>query len=147
MGTAAEKTGLVEREDEMSDTPRTNNAAGDGTTVPADFAADLERELEIAKAFHDVAVTERNFERVVSSRLQRELATTKAEVEKAEVVVENSYIEIKRMRKENLKLEDEIEKLRAALDATRDYLYDRSSLSSFDLDEMYVAAVGAKETK
>jgi hypothetical protein len=31
----------------MSDTPRTNNAAlsGDGTTVPADFAADLEQEL------------------------------------------------------------------------------------------------------
>jgi hypothetical protein len=34
----------------MSDTPRTNNAAGDGTTVPADFAADLERELNEAKA-------------------------------------------------------------------------------------------------
>jgi hypothetical protein len=36
----------------MSDTPRTNNAAlsGDGTTVPADFAADLERELATAKA-------------------------------------------------------------------------------------------------
>jgi len=36
----------------MSDTPRTNNAAlhGDGTTVPADFSADLERELTAAKA-------------------------------------------------------------------------------------------------
>jgi hypothetical protein len=36
----------------MTDTPRTNNAAlhGDGTTVPADFAADLERELNAAKA-------------------------------------------------------------------------------------------------
>jgi hypothetical protein len=36
----------------MSDTPRTDNAAlhGDGTTVPADFAADLERELNAAKA-------------------------------------------------------------------------------------------------
>jgi hypothetical protein len=33
-----------------SDTPRTDNAAGDGTTVPADFAADLERELNEAKA-------------------------------------------------------------------------------------------------
>jgi hypothetical protein len=35
-----------------SDTPRTNNAAlhGEGTTVPADFAADLERELATAKA-------------------------------------------------------------------------------------------------
>ena len=33
-----------------SDTPRTDNAAGDGTTVPADFAADLERELNAAKA-------------------------------------------------------------------------------------------------
>jgi hypothetical protein len=29
----------------MTDTPRTDNAAGDGTTVPADFAADLECEL------------------------------------------------------------------------------------------------------
>jgi len=36
----------------MIDTPRTDNAAlnGDGTTVPADFAADLERELTAAKA-------------------------------------------------------------------------------------------------
>jgi len=34
----------------MTDTPRTDNAAGDGTTVPADFAADLERELNAAKA-------------------------------------------------------------------------------------------------
>ena len=36
----------------MSDTPRTDNAAlhGDGTTVPADFAADLERELNAARA-------------------------------------------------------------------------------------------------
>jgi hypothetical protein len=36
----------------MTDTPRTDNAAlsGDGTTVPADFAADLERELNEAKA-------------------------------------------------------------------------------------------------
>jgi hypothetical protein len=34
----------------MTDTPRTNNAAGNGTTVPADFAADLERELNAAKA-------------------------------------------------------------------------------------------------
>jgi hypothetical protein len=33
-----------------SDTPRTDNVAGDGTTVPADFAADLERELNEAKA-------------------------------------------------------------------------------------------------
>ena len=33
-----------------SDTPRTDNAAGDGTSVPADFAADLERELNAAKA-------------------------------------------------------------------------------------------------
>jgi hypothetical protein len=35
-----------------STTPRTDNAAmhGDGTTVPADFAADLERELAAAKA-------------------------------------------------------------------------------------------------
>jgi hypothetical protein len=28
-----------------SDTPRTDNAACDGTTVPADFAADLECEI------------------------------------------------------------------------------------------------------
>jgi hypothetical protein len=41
---------LAEREDEMSDTPRTDAAACDGTTVPADFAADLERELNEAKA-------------------------------------------------------------------------------------------------
>jgi hypothetical protein len=34
----------------MTDTPRTDAAAGDGTTVPADFAADLERELNAAKA-------------------------------------------------------------------------------------------------
>jgi hypothetical protein len=36
----------------MTDTPRTDNAAlsGDGTTVPADFAADLERELNEARA-------------------------------------------------------------------------------------------------
>ena len=34
----------------MTDTPRTDNAANDGTTVPADFAADLERELAAAKA-------------------------------------------------------------------------------------------------
>ena len=34
----------------MTDTPRTDAAAGDGTTVPADFAADLERELNEAKA-------------------------------------------------------------------------------------------------
>ena len=34
----------------MSDTPRTDNAAGDGATVPADFAADLERELNAALA-------------------------------------------------------------------------------------------------
>ena len=34
----------------MSDTPRTDNAAGDGTTVPADFAADLKRELDASKA-------------------------------------------------------------------------------------------------
>jgi hypothetical protein len=35
-----------------STTPRTDNAAlhGDGTTVPADFAADLKRELSAAKA-------------------------------------------------------------------------------------------------
>jgi hypothetical protein len=35
-----------------SDTPRTDNAAlhGDGTTVPADFAADLEREINASKA-------------------------------------------------------------------------------------------------
>jgi hypothetical protein len=33
-----------------SDTPRTDAAAGDGTTVPADFAADLECELNEAKA-------------------------------------------------------------------------------------------------
>jgi hypothetical protein len=33
-----------------SDTPRTDAAACDGTTVPADFAADLERELDAAKA-------------------------------------------------------------------------------------------------
>jgi hypothetical protein len=35
-----------------SDTPRTDNAAphGGGTTVPADFAADLEFELNEAKA-------------------------------------------------------------------------------------------------
>jgi chromosome segregation ATPase len=50
MGTAAEEAGLVEREDEMTKTPRTDNAAGDGTTVPADFAADLERELNEARA-------------------------------------------------------------------------------------------------
>jgi hypothetical protein len=39
----------------MSDTPRTDNAAlhGDGTTVPADFAADLERELATARAIAD----------------------------------------------------------------------------------------------
>jgi hypothetical protein len=35
----------------MTDTPRTNNAAtGDGTTVPADFAADLECETSELKA-------------------------------------------------------------------------------------------------
>jgi hypothetical protein len=34
----------------MSDTPRTDNAACDGTTVPADFAADLECEIAAAKA-------------------------------------------------------------------------------------------------
>jgi phage shock protein A len=34
----------------MTDTPRTDAAAGDGTTVPADFAADLERELNEARA-------------------------------------------------------------------------------------------------
>jgi hypothetical protein len=36
----------------MSPTPRTNNAAlhGDGTTVPADFAADLECKLAASKA-------------------------------------------------------------------------------------------------
>ena len=34
----------------MSDTPRTDNAAGHGTTVPADFAADVERELNAALA-------------------------------------------------------------------------------------------------
>jgi hypothetical protein len=34
----------------MTDTPRTDAAACDGTTVPADFAADLERELAAAKA-------------------------------------------------------------------------------------------------
>jgi phage shock protein A len=33
-----------------SDMPRTDAAACDGTTVPADFAADLERELNEAKA-------------------------------------------------------------------------------------------------
>jgi hypothetical protein len=36
-----------------SDTPRTDNAACDGTTVPADFAADLERELTTARAIAD----------------------------------------------------------------------------------------------
>jgi len=44
-------------------------------------------------------------------------------------------------------LRAEVERLREALDATRDYLYDRSSLSPVDLDEMYVAAGGARETK
>ena len=34
----------------MTDTPRTDAAACDGTTVPADFAADVERELNAAKA-------------------------------------------------------------------------------------------------
>jgi hypothetical protein len=34
----------------MTDTLRTDAAAGDGTTVPADFAADLECELNEAKA-------------------------------------------------------------------------------------------------
>jgi uncharacterized membrane protein len=36
-----------------SDTPRTDNVAGDGTTVPADFAADLERELAAMTARAD----------------------------------------------------------------------------------------------
>jgi predicted nucleic acid-binding Zn-ribbon protein len=34
----------------MTDTPRTDAAACDGTTVPADFAADLEREIAELKA-------------------------------------------------------------------------------------------------
>jgi hypothetical protein len=34
----------------MTETPRTDAAAGDGTTVPADFAADLECELAAAHA-------------------------------------------------------------------------------------------------
>jgi len=34
----------------MTDTPRTDAAAGDGITVPADFAADLECEIAELKA-------------------------------------------------------------------------------------------------
>ena len=43
----------------MSDTPRTDNAAGDGTTVPADFAADLEREVNAMTARAEKAEAER----------------------------------------------------------------------------------------
>ena len=58
----------------------------------------------------------------------------------ADIIGGDCAVELRRLHTEN-------ERLRAALDATRDYLYDRSSLSPVDLDEMYVAAVGAKETK
>jgi len=45
----------------MTDTPRTDNAAlsGDGTTVPADFAADLEREVNAMTARAEKAEAER----------------------------------------------------------------------------------------
>lgn len=51
----------------------------------AELRAEVERlegELAIAKAFHDLAVKERNFERVASSRLQSELNTARTEAER-----------------------------------------------------------------
>jgi hypothetical protein len=76
-----------------SDTPRTDNAACDGTTVPADFAADLERELTAAKAEVELrALLERRrkkheatFLELVIARRERAEAVQRAEKAKAEV--------------------------------------------------------------
>jgi hypothetical protein len=78
MVTVTEKTGLVEREDEMSDTPRTDNAASEGTTVPADFAADLERELNAMIAERDAG----NAALANVARLMDSVSKAEAEVEK-----------------------------------------------------------------
>jgi hypothetical protein len=67
----------------MSDTPRTDNAAGDGTTVPADFAADLERELAAMTARAD------ELHKLYDDVLDR--------AEKAEAEVERLWAELARL--------------------------------------------------
>jgi uncharacterized small protein (DUF1192 family) len=62
----------------MSDTPRTDNAAGDGATVPADFAADLERELAAMTAERDAG----NAALVNVARLMDSVSKAEAEVER-----------------------------------------------------------------
>jgi hypothetical protein len=62
----------------MSETPRTDNAAGDGTTVPADFAADLERELAAMTAERDAG----NAALANVARLMDFVSKAEAEVER-----------------------------------------------------------------
>jgi len=72
----------------------------DGTHIADQAAAELRRlhgevdrlegELAITKTFYDLAIRERNFERLVSSRLQSELNTARAEVERLREVAEQA---------------------------------------------------------
>jgi chromosome segregation ATPase len=81
-----------------SDMPRTNNAAGDGTTVPADFAADLERELATAKAEVE--------------RANADLVAYRAEANALEEVVrrlnDEHRAEVERLREELARLKEAI---------------------------------------
>jgi len=99
-----------------SDTPRTDNVAGDGTTVPADFAADLEREVTAAKA---------EVERLRANRDFWHQACLQAQEHRDGANASNAVWEA-----ETVKLRAEVEMLRAALKTAkwmleRDYIDDQ----------------------
>jgi hypothetical protein len=84
----------------------------------------LEGELAIAKAFHDVAVKERNFERVVSSRLQSELNTARTEVERLREAAKQALESMAKATRymsnsDYIKLNQTIDATRAALKETK----------------------------
>jgi hypothetical protein len=108
----------------MTDTPRTDNAAGDGTTVPADFAADLERELNAMTAERDAG----NAALVNVARLMDSVSKAEAEVERLRALLKEcaddleTEIEARRSGGLPRRIERDLEpvrKARAALKETK----------------------------
>jgi multidrug resistance efflux pump len=116
----------------MTDTPRTDNAAGDGTTVPADFAADLERELAV----------------MTDERDRAEHETGKAYIERDEARAMAD--DVQRWHDQQLdraeKAEAEVERLRAALETAK-WMLERDYIDDFKMAVIRKCEAALKETK